>query len=102
MQFPSTLIIFLGIPEGSQYTEEMTVQASNLQGGKLRRQCEANPKNCQHTGNSAPEGDSSSSGGGFELGGGATVWIGGFILFIALLPYLLPISALAPCMLGTL
>ena len=34
-------------------------------------------------------------GGGFELGGGASVWIGGFILFIALLPYLLPIGAIA-------
>ena len=34
-------------------------------------------------------------GGGFELGGGATMWIGGFILFIALLPYLLPIGAIA-------
>ena len=35
---------------------------------------------------------SDNSGGGFELGGGATVWIGGLLVFLALLPYILPIA----------
>ena len=95
---------FLGIPEGSQYTEEMTVQASNLQEaeGKLRRQYGANPKNCQHTGNSAPEGDSSSSGGGFELGGMLPCGLVGLFCSLYFFHISFRLGPNCPCMLGTL
>lgn len=90
---------FLGIPEGSRYTEEMTVQASNLQEaeGKLRRQYGADPKQCRHTGNSPAD----SEGGGSESSwgdiGGGFVLIGGLLaigLVITLLPYIIAFGAI--------
>tara|TARA_B100000085_G_scaffold151562_1_gene137703 strand:+ start:244 stop:564 length:321 start_codon:yes stop_codon:yes gene_type:complete len=73
-------------PNGWSHDDVMRA-ASATYGGKVTN---VNPAPVR-----ASDDDSSSSGGGFELGGGASVWIGGFILFIALLPYLLPIGAIA-------
>ena len=90
---------FLGIPEGSRYTEEMTVQASNLQEaeGKLRRQYGADPKQCRHTGNSPAD----SEGGGSEaswgeLGGSFALLLGmmGVVAFFMFLPYIIAFGAI--------
>ena len=88
---------FLGIPEGSRYTEEMTVQASNLQEaeGKLRRQYGAIPSQCRHTGNSAPEGESESSWG--DTGGSFALLLIGMavVAFFMFFPYILGFGAIA-------
>ena len=90
---------FLGIPEGSRYTEEMVVQASNLQEaeGKLRRQYGAIPSQCRHTGNSP----ANSGGGGSEsswedygfkfalLGIVVVIW-----LILPILPYIIVFGAI--------
>ena len=91
---------FLGIPEGSRYTEEMTVQASNLQEaeGKLRRQYGADPKQCRHTGNSPA--DSEGGGSDFSLGDyGFKFALLGIVIVIGLilpfLPYIIGFGAIA-------
>tara|TARA_B100001059_G_scaffold175783_1_gene176160 strand:- start:236 stop:541 length:306 start_codon:yes stop_codon:yes gene_type:complete len=74
---------WLGSASGRQ---KVSVQSNTFHGAKEQIQQIYGTDNVH---NLREENDN--EGGGFELGGGATVWIGGIILFIVALPYLIPI-----------
>ena len=38
--------------------------------------------------------ENDNGGGGFDLGGNSSMWIGGIVIFILIIPYLLPFIAL--------